>query len=301
MAIDYVELGEVPSLRSPVLITAFGGWNDAAQAATSALRFLAKQWSARQFASIDPEEFFDFTSTRPTVRLNADAQRELEWPSNAFLYHTDPALERDVVMLLGVEPHLKWRAFSAAVMGVARECGISLVASMGALLADAAHTRPVPLSGFATAPGIQERLQRLGLTGSRYEGPTGIIGVIHDACRRGELPSMSLWAAVPHYLGPTPNPKASAAVLRTLDDLLGLRLKLAELEEAADSFEEQVNEAIAGSPEVAEYVRTLEQRADSALEAETTAAEGADLPPSEALIKELEDFLKRSREEGGDA
>jgi proteasome assembly chaperone (PAC2) family protein len=299
MAIGYVEFTEVPHLRSPVLIAAFGGWNDAAQAATSAVRFLAERWSARRFASIDPEEFFDFTSTRPTVRLDADLQRELEWPSNTFLYHADPALERDVVMLLGVEPHLKWRAFSAAVLGLAQEYGVSLVVSIGALLADAAHTRPVPLSGFATAPDLLERLQRGGMTGSRYEGPTGIVGVIHDACRQRGLPSMSLWAAVPHYLGPTPNPKATAALLRTLDDLLAFRLDLAELEEATDRFEQEVNEAIVGSPEVAGYVRELEQRADAAPDEETTTAERAELPPSETLIKDLEDFLKRSREEGG--
>lgn len=301
MAVDYVEFAEVPSLRSPVLIAAFGGWNDAAQAATSAVRFLAQQWSAHRFASIDPEEFFDFTSTRPTVRLDAALQREVEWPSNAFFYHADPALERDIVMLLGVEPHLKWRAFSTAVLGLARECGVSLVVSMGALLADAAHTRPVPLSGFATAPDLLERLQHFAITGSRYEGPTGIIGVIHDACRQTELPSMSLWAAVPHYLGPTPNPKATAALLRTLDDLLALGLNLNEFKEAVDSFEKEVNQAIAGSPEVAGYVRELEQRADSALDEETTALESTELPPSETLIKELEEFLKRSREGGGDA
>jgi proteasome assembly chaperone (PAC2) family protein len=301
MAIDYVEFTERPHLRSPVLIAAFSGWNDAAQAATSALRFLAEQWSARRFASIDPEEFFDFTSTRPTVRLNAELQRELEWPSNAFLYHTDPALERDVVVCLGVEPHLKWRAFSAAVLGLAQECRVSLVVSMGALLADAAHTRPVPLTGFATAPDLLERLQRHRMTGSRYEGPTGIVGVIHDECRRRGLPSMSLWAAVPHYLGPTPNPRATAALLRRLDDLHAFRLDLAELEEAADHFVQEVNQAIADSPEVGAYVRDLEQRADAAPDEETTTAERAELPPSETLIKDLEDFLKRSREEGGGA
>lgn len=293
---EYLEVHEVPSLRSPVLIMAFAGWNDAAQAATSAVRFLIKEWSAQPFASFDPEELFDFTSTRPHVRLDADLQRELEWPSNRFFYHADPDLERDVVLLLGTEPHLKWRAFTRAVLELAQQCGVSLVISLGALLADTAHSRPVPLSGFATDPGLVERLGRQGITFSRYEGPTGIVGVLHDAFRRQGLPSASLWAAAPHYLGTTPNPKATAALLRTLDGLFSFHLDLRDLDEAAEHFERQVAEILGSNPEIAAYVQELEQRADASVE-ERPGDESAELPSGETMVRELEEFLRHRREE----
>lgn len=293
---EYLEVHEVPSLRSPVLIMAFAGWNDAAQAATSAVRFLIKEWSAQPFASFDPEELFDFTSTRPHVRLDADLQRELEWPSNRFFYHADPGLERDVVLLLGTEPHLKWRTFTRAVLELAERCGVSLVISLGALLADTAHSRPVPLTGFATDPGLAERLGRQGITSSRYEGPTGIVGVLHDAFRRQGLPSASLWAAAPHYLGTTPNPKATAALLRTLDGLFSFHLDLRDLDEAAEHFERQVAEILGSNPEIAAYVQELEQRADASVE-ERPGDESAELPSGETMVRELEEFLRHRREE----
>jgi len=275
---------------------AFAGWNDAAQAATSAVRFLIKEWSAQPFASFDPEELFDFTSTRPHVRLDADLQRELEWPSNRFFYHADPGLERDVVLLLGTEPHLKWRTFTRAVLELAERCGVSLVISLGALLADTAHSRPVPLTGFATDPGLAERLGRQGITSSRYEGPTGIVGVLHDAFRRQGLPSASLWAAAPHYLGTTPNPKATAALLRTLDGLFSFHLDLRDLDEAAEHFERQVAEILGSNPEIAAYVQELEQRADASVE-ERPGDESAELPSGETMVRELEEFLRHRREE----
>jgi len=293
---EYLEVHEVPSLRSPILITAFAGWNDAAQAATSAVRFLIKEWSAQPFASIDPEELFDFTSTRPHVRLDANDQRELEWPSNRFFYHADPDLERDVVLLLGTEPHLKWQAFTRAVLELAQQCGVSLVISLGALLADTAHSRPVPLTGFATDPGLAERLGRQGITSSRYEGPTGIVGVIHDAFRRQGLPSASLWAAAPHYLGTTPNPKATATLLRTLEGLFSFDLDLRDLDEAAEHFEREVAEVLGSNPEIASYVQELEQRADASAE-EPPGAEDAELPSGETMVRELEEFLRHRREE----
>jgi len=293
---EYLEVHEVPSLRSPVLIMAFAGWNDAAQAATSAVRFLIKEWSAQPFASFDPEELFDFTSTRPHVRLDADLQRELEWPSNRFFYHADADLERDVVLLLGTEPHLKWRTFTRAVLELAERCGVSLVMSLGALLADTAHSRPVPLSGFVTDPGLAERLGRQGITSSRYEGPTGIVGVLHDAFRRQGLPSASLWAAAPHYLGTTPNPKATAALLRTLDGLFSSHLDLRDLDEAAEHFERQVAEILGSNPEIAAYVQELEQRADASVE-ERPGDESAELPSGETMVRELEEFLRHRREE----
>lgn len=297
MPMSYVEIGEIPSLRNPLLVMAFAGWNDAGQAATSAVRFLSQTWEAQRFASIDPEEFFDFTAARPTVHLDESLQRELEWPANVFLYHADPSLARDIVLLQGTEPHLKWGAFSGAVREVSRGCGITLVVSVGALLADAAHSRPVPLSGFATDRALRETLGRLGVAYSRYEGPTGIIGAIHDACRKEGLPSISLWAAVPHYLGSTPNPKGAAALLRALDRLFDLHLDLSELEQGIKLFERHVGEAIAGSPELAAYVRELEGRPEASQSAPGAApSEASELPSSDVVISELENFLRRMRE-----
>jgi proteasome assembly chaperone (PAC2) family protein len=293
---SYLEVGELPSLRSPVLVMAFGGWNDAGQAATAAVRFLIKGWSAEGFASIDSEEFFDFTSTRPRVHLTPDWQRELEWPSNAFFYKADPSLSRDFVLLLGTEPHLKWRAFTEAVLQVAQQCGATQVMGLGAFLGETPHSRSVPLTGFATDPGLAARLEQLRIAPTRYEGPTGIIGTVHDACRREELATVSLWAGVPHYLGTTENPKGAAALLHTLDALFDLGLDLRRLEKAVADFEREVARAIASNPEIAAYVQELERRSDAVSE-EAAGAGGAELPGGDILIEELEDFLKGRREE----
>jgi len=298
---SHVEVGELPSLRSPVLVMAFGGWNDAGQSATSAVRFLIEGWSAERFASIDPEEFFDFTTARPTIRLVQGQQRELAWPSNVFFYKADPALSRDFVLLLGTEPHLKWRAFTGAVVQVAQQCGVALAISLGALLSETPHSRSVPLTGFATDPELAARLEQLHIQPTRYEGPTGIVGTIHDACRRQGLSAVSLWAAVPHYLGTTQNPKGAAALLRNLDILFDLGLDFRRLEEAVAGFESEVGKAVASNPEIAAYVQQLERRSDALSEEETAAeAGGAELPSGDILIEELEEFLKDRREEEED-
>lgn len=291
---SHLQAEESPTLRSPVLITAFAGWNDAAQAATASVLFLAERWSARRFAHIDPEEFFDFTETRPIIRLDPEHQRQLEWPSNTFYYHIDHSLSRDVALLLGIEPHLKWRTFTESVLELARQCGVSTVVTLGALLADAVHTRPVPLTGYSMEAGLAERLASMGMTGTRYQGPTGILGTLHDACRRSGLPAASLWASVPYYLGTTPNPKASHTLLSTLNALLDLHLDLASLEEQARAFEEQVTQAVVSNPEVAAHIRELEGRIDAA-QAEGAEAEAGELPASDIVIKDLEDFLRRQR------
>lgn len=295
---SYLEVGELPSLRSPVLVMAFGGWNDAGQAATSAVRFLIEGWAAQRFASIDPEEFFDFTTTRPRVRLAPDQQRELDWPSNIFFYKADSALSRDFVLLLGSEPHLKWRAFTEAVLQLAQQCGATLVIGLGAFLGETPHSRSVPLTGFATDPELAARLEQLRITPTRYEGPTGIVGTIHDACRRQGLAAASLWAAVPHYLGATENPKGAVALLHNLDILFDLGLDLRRLESAVADFEKEVARAIASNPEIAAYVQELERRSDALSEEEAAAGPGGvELPSGEVLIEELEDFLKGRREE----
>jgi len=296
---EYLEIEKILSLRRPVLIAAFAGWNDAGQAATAALRFLGERWEAKRFASIDAEEFFDFTSARPLIRLGAGLERELEWPANVFFYHVEPTQSRDAILLLGTEPHLKWLAFTDTVLHLARQCGVELVVTMGAFMGDAVHSRPVPLIGFANRTELSRRLADLGVSPSRYEGPTGIVGALHDACRRQAMASASLWAAAPQYLASTTNPKAALALLQCLNDFLELGIDLGEIRRAAARFEAQVEEALAANPELTAYLQQLEQRLDTAGEPEPrTLADGPELPPGEAVVEELEKFLRERREEG---
>ena len=279
-----------PELEKPVLIAAFRGWNDGAQAASLAAGYLAKNWDAEQFAEIDPENFFDFQATRPHVSLEEGLTRRIDWPETGF-YHARPeGLDRDVVLLLGIEPNLRWRTFTELVVGLASELEVELMITIGALLADVPHTRPAPVTGSATD---SELVERLGLSASRYEGPTGIVGVLHDACREAGIPSASLWAAVPHYVSLTPSPRAAVALCERLGSLIGVDIDVAELEEAAQSYEEQVSEAVASDEETASYVEELERRTDS-------IEESSDLPSGEALAAELTRFLRERDEEGGE-
>ena len=297
----HVEIDNIPSLGRPVLIAAFAGWNDAGQAATAALRFLGERWEAVRFASIDAEEYFDFTSARPLIRLGLGLERELEWPANVFFYHVEPTQTRDAILLLGTEPHLKWLAFTDTVLRLARQCGVELVVTMGAFMGDAVHSRPVPLIGFANRPELGRRLVELGVSPSRYEGPTGIVGALHDACRRQAMASVSLWAAAPHYLASTTNPKAAVALLQCLSDFLELGMDLGQMKRAAARFEAQVEEALVANPELAAYLQQLEERLDTAGEPEPrTLVDGPELPPGEAVVEELEKFLREKRQEGDD-
>jgi proteasome assembly chaperone (PAC2) family protein len=279
-----------PELEKPVLLAAFRGWNDGAQAASLAAGYLAKTWDAEQFAEIDPEDFFDFQATRPHVSLEDGLARRIEWPETGF-YHARPeGLDRDVVLLLGIEPNLRWRTFTELVVGLARELEVELMITLGALLADVPHTRPAPVTGSATD---SELVERLGLSASRYEGPTGIVGVLHDACREAGIPSASLWAAVPHYVSLTPSPRAAVALCERLGSLIGVDIDVDELEEAAQSYEEQVSEAVASDEETASYVEELERRSDS-------IEESTDLPSGDALAAELTRFLRERDEEDGE-
>ena len=279
-----------PELEKPVLLAAFRGWNDGAQAASLAAGYLAKTWDAEQFAEIDPEDFFDFQATRPHVSLEDGLTRRIEWPETGF-YHARPeGLDRDVVLLLGIEPNLRWRTFTELVVGLATELEVELMITLGALLADVPHTRPAPVTGSATD---SELVERLGLSASRYEGPTGIVGVLHDACREAGIPSASLWAAVPHYVSLTPSPRAAVALCERLGSLIGVDIDVDELEEAAQSYVEQVSEAVASDEETASYVEELERRTDS-------IEESSDLPSGEALAAELTRFLRERDEEDGE-
>jgi predicted ATP-grasp superfamily ATP-dependent carboligase len=286
---DELRIDHRPELERPVLVAAFRGWNDGAQAASLAAGYLAKTWGAERFAELEPEGFFDFQATRPHVSLVEGLTRRIDWPETVF-YHARPdGLERDVVLLLGIEPNLRWRTFTDLVVGLARELGVELLITLGALLADVPHTRAAPVTGSATD---SELVERLGLSASRYEGPTGIVGVLHDACGQQGIPSASLWAAVPHYVSLTPSPKGALALCERLGALIGVEVEADELEEAAQSYEEQVSEAVATDEETASYVDELERRADQ-LE-ETT-----DLPSGDALAAELTRFLREREQNGG--
>ena len=276
-----------PELTRPVLIAAFRGWNDGAQAASLAAGYLARLWGADQIAEVDPEGFFDFQATRPHVSLVDGITRQIDWPETAF-YHAKPRRrDRDVLLLLGIEPNLRWGTFTELFVDHVQELGVELVVSLGALLADVPHTRPSPVTGSASD---EDLVKELGLSTSRYEGPTGIIGVLHDACNKAGIPSASLWAAVPHYVSLTPSPRAASALCERLGALLGVKIDTAELDQAAETYEEQVSQAVASDEETAAYVEELEQRAD-------TVEDDFELPSGDALAAELTRYL-REREAG---
>jgi proteasome assembly chaperone (PAC2) family protein len=285
---DELRIHQRPDLDRPLLITAFRGWNDGGQGASLAAGYLARLWDAALIADLDPEEFFDFQATRPHVKLVEGLTRQIDWPETSF-YHARPeGFDRDVVLLLGVEPNLRWRAFTKLVIDFASELGVELVVSLGSLLADVPHTRPAPVTGSASDA---ELVERLGLQASRYEGPTGIVGVLHDACRGANLPSVSLWAAVPHYVSLTPSPRAALALCERLGSLLDAQIDVTELEQAAGGYVEQVSRAVATDADTQAYVDELESRADEIDESE--------LPSGEALAAELTRFLReRDRQNG---
>ena len=286
---DHVLWESHPTLRRPVLLAAFEGWNDAGDAASSAVRYLRDRWQAKTFATVDPEDFFDFSSTRPHVQLNDDMGREIAWPSNELSAASLPGTSRDVIVLLGSEPQLKWRTFTEELVEVATSLGVELVVTLGALLADVAHTRPVRVTGTAADSDL---VQRLGLTRSTYEGPTGIVGVLHEAFSRADIPSASLWAAVPHYVAATPSPKASLALVERAARLLSTSLFTADLQVMAADYERQVSEVVDSDDDVSAYVRRLEDHADDPDEGGSL-----ELMSGDALADELERFLREQTED----
>src|ERR687895_829824 len=278
-----------PTLVRPVLIASFRGWNDGAQGATLAGSYLAKTWGAERFADIDSEAFFDFQAKSPHVSLVDGFTRRIQWPENAFDHARVEGLEQDAVLLLGVEPSLRWRTFARLITDLAKELGVELVVSLGSLLADVPHSRPAPVTGSASDP---ELVERLGLQASRYEGPTGIVGVLHDACRRAEIPSVSLWAAVPHYVSLTPSPRAALALCDRLGDLPGAQIDTAHHVQSVEGYVDQVSEAVAADSDTPAYVEELEQRADT--------LDASDLPSGDALAAELTRYLREREAEDGD-
>ena len=277
-----------PSLNKPVLVAAFRGWNDGGQGASLGAAYLAKQWNAARFAEIDPETFFDFQAVRPHVSVLDGEIRKVDWPDNGFFHASIPGADRDAVLLLGVEPNLRWRTFLGLVLELARDLGVEMLVTFGSLLADVPHTRPAPVTAAATDPKL---VAELGLEASRYEGPTGIVGIVHDLCRESEIPSVSLWAAVPHYVSLAPSPRAALSLVRRFGELMHVPIDLTELETAAEEYAEQVSEAVSTDADTAAYVEELEQRVDA------LAPEG-DLPSGESLAAELSRFLREREEEG---
>ncbi len=271
-----------------MLVVAFRGWNDGGQGASLAGGFLAREWQAERFADIDPEGFYDFQATRPLVSLDEGQTRKVDWPENAFYFARPRELGRDVILMLGIEPNVRWRTFCELIVDFARDLGVELVVTLGALLADVPHTRPSPVTGSATDP---ELVEQMNLSSSRYEGPTGIVGVLHDACRTAGIPSVSLWAAVPHYVQLTPSPRAAQALCERLATLLGGHIDVAELRRAGRGYVEQVSEAVAADTDTSAYVEELEQRSDT--------LDPGDLPSGDALAAELTRFL-RERERDDD-
>lgn len=290
-----------PDLRDPVLLVAFSGWNDAAETATTAIKLLIRQWNAEMCAEILAEDFFVFTETRPQVRGADAAHRQITWPQTRFFAARVPECNRDFLILLGIEPQLRWKTFVQLILDYATAHGVGFVLSIGGLIADVLHSRPPVLTGGIPDPELANRLSRLGLRRSRYEGPTGILGVLGATCRDRGVASGSIWANVPHYVSSTSNPVLSRALLRAIADLFDLKLDLGELDRAVVRFNNQIAEAIANDADVANYVRQREQR-EPAVESEPEEESGAgagDLPSPESIVQQLEEFLRRRGEDQG--
>ncbi len=275
-------------LRAPALVCAFRGWNDAADAASSALSFVGESFDAQRFATIDPEEFYDFQATRPRIKMADGQTRAIEWPAVELYEVRIPRAPRDLILLGGSEPSFRWRGFTTLIIELVEAIGVQLVVTLGALLADVPHTRPIAVTGLASDPVL---VQRLGLTQSTYEGPTGIVGVLHGACQAAGLPSASLWAAVPHYIAASPNPKAALALVRKLEGLVGVVIDASDLEQAASDYERQVNAAVQSDPDVQAFVERLEQ---AAIDEQDDVTE---LPSGESIARDLQRFL---RQRGGE-
>jgi proteasome assembly chaperone (PAC2) family protein len=287
-------LDRTEDLRRPLIIMAFAGWNDAAESATAAARYLGQIWPSRPLASIDPEEFYHFGMSRPYVRFKAGSrtEREITWPATEFSLAQPPSVDRDIIVGVAIEPHLKWRTYCDAILRLARTCSTSLVLTLGALLAEVPHTRPVRLNGSSYD---SEFSARLGLRPTRYEGPTGIVGVLHTTCRELSIPTASLWANVPHYISGIENPKASMALVRRVLALINAEADLSDLEESTRQFEQNLEEIVSQNAKIAEYVKKLERKKP---EEEDEAAEPKDeLPPSGDLVAEIEQFLRQQRPE----
>jgi predicted ATP-grasp superfamily ATP-dependent carboligase len=280
------ELSGVPPLRDPVMVAAFEGWNDAGEAASGAVAHLEKVWGAEAVGELDPEEYHDFQVNRPTIAVDEEGKRQITWPTTRLYWARPPGASRDVVIVRGIEPSMRWQRFTREVLGYADKLQVGTLITLGALLADVPHTRPIPVTSTSED---EQLLSRLAIEPSRYEGPTGIVGVLQEYAGQAGLPSLSLWAAVPHYVGQSPSPKATLALLRRVEEMLDVTVPLGDLPEDARAWERGVDELAEEDTEIGEYVRQLEQAKDT-----------ADLPEAsgEAIAQEFERYLRRRDDDG---
>ena len=305
---SFIQYHNQPILRDPIALVAFAGWNDAAEAATTAIKFLIERWKPIKIAEIDSEDFFVFTETRPTVKFVDGIQRTITWPTNQFFAYIATELNRDVILFTGVEPQLKWKTFSSSFLEVCKQFNVSETVFLGALLADVPHSIEVPISGTSSSSDVMERLREMDVHSSRYEGPTGMIGVLQDIFRRIQVPSATLWAAAPHYLAATPNIKVTSALLTYVNTYLSFGLDLSDIQSDAIHFEEQITMLVERDPEASAYVRKLmEQLAQDAEDDEDVDEEkgGLDatittgpLPSADTLIRDVEELLRQERKNG---
>jgi proteasome assembly chaperone (PAC2) family protein len=285
-----MEIHQIPLLREPIMILAFSGWNDAAEAASGAVEHLLSGWRDKNddvlpelIANVESEDFYDFQVNRPVVSIDESQIRSITWPSTQVFGMVIPSMKRDLVIVTGVEPSMKWKSFTSDLLDLADDLEVSLVVSLGSLLADTPHTRPISVTGTGAHPSIANRL---GVSVSKYEGPTGILGIIQDGCMRRGIDAISLWAAVPHYASNAPSPKATLALINTLEEFLDIKIPLSDLPEKADAWEREVNDLAAEDSEIAEYVKALEESKD--------AAELPDVS-GDTIAKEFERYLRRQQ------
>jgi proteasome assembly chaperone (PAC2) family protein len=286
---DFLEIKELPELRSPTLLLAFSGWNDASSAATTAARHLRKKLGGEKFASIDSDAFYNFQDVRPNVHLDEEGQRVITWPSNTFYACRTPEIANDLICFVGTEPHLQWKQFSGLIHSLAQKCGVRMVVTLGALLADVYHRNAVRITGSSSD---SELAARLGLRRSNYEGPTGIVGILNKLFLDKNLPAVSVWANVPHYVNVTPNPKAALALVRKVSEFLSMEVNVADLEIGSGDFDDKVDRALESNKAIMEYVEELKLRSSE-------EEEMGGLPSGEDLARELERFL-RERGNNGD-
>ena len=287
-----MEIHQIPLLREPVMLIAFSGWNDAAEAASGAVEHLLSGWSDKNddvipelIANVESEDFYDFQVNRPVVTIDESQIRSIAWPSTQVFGMSIPSMERDLVIVTGVEPSMKWKSFTSDLLDLADDLEVSLIVSLGSLLADTPHTRPITVSATTSHPSIANRL---GVSVSKYEGPTGILGIIQDGCMRRGIDAISLWAAVPHYASNAPSPKATLALINTLEEFLNIKIPLSDLPDKSDLWEREVNDLAADDSEIADYVKALEESKDA-----------AELPEvsGDTIAKEFERYLRRQQED----
>ncbi len=301
---SFVQYHAQPELRDPIMIVAFAGWNDAADSATTAVKFLIDKWKPTKFAEIDSEDFFVFTDARPTVKLVDGLQRAVVWPTNQLFAYTSPDSTHDIILFLGVEPQLKWKTFSETYLEVCRRFSVSEAIFLGALLAEVPHSTAVPISGTSTTTEVMERLREMEIRNSRYEGPTGMLGILQEVCRQANIPAASLWAAAPHYLAATPNIKVTAALLTYVNTFLSLGLDLSDIQSDAVRFEEQITSLVARDSEASAYVRKLEEQVDDDDDDDDdddnpdVIVGTGPLPSADSLIRGVEELLRKERESG---